>query len=208
MDRHLPLFPLQLVVFPGEDLNLHVFEPRYKQLILDIHNGNKLFGIPTRIKERQMEYGTIVKLDRISKLYPDGKMDIRCTGKEIFRLDNFQNPYKEKLYAAGEVTLLDNIDDYDFQLNEKLIHLLEELYKFMNINRTINKDPLKFKLYDAAHKIGLTVNQEYQLLSILSARERQEFGIEHLESLLPVVRKMELMRRKIQMNGHFKNIPS
>ena len=208
MANYLPLFPLQLVVFPGEELNLHIFEPRYKQLIEDCHSGNMLFGIPTQIKEQQMEYGTVVKLENISKLYPDGKMDIRCTGKEIFRLDSFQNPYKAKLYAAGEVNLLDTIDDYDYSLNEKLIHLVQELYQFMNINKTVVKDPLKFRLYDVAHKIGLTVNQEYKLLSIASAKERQMFGIDHMESLLPVVRKMEMMRRKIQMNGHFKNIPS
>ncbi len=206
MSKLLPMFPLQLVVFPGEQLNLHIFEPRYKQLIKDSKEEKTLFGIPTKIKGKEMQYGTLVELQEISKIYPDGKMDVRCIGKEVFKLNSIQDPYSTKLYGAGDITLLDADDDIDYVLNEELIVLVSELYQFMKINKPVSEDAANFRVYNVAHKIGLTLNQELALLSIQSGRERQQFVKDHLSSLLPVVKKMENMRRKIQMNGHFKNI--
>src|SRR6266576_3115219 len=52
MTNFIPIFPLGIVVYPGEDLNLHIFEPRYKQLINECHAGKKPFGIPTVIENK------------------------------------------------------------------------------------------------------------------------------------------------------------
>lgn len=203
-----PIFPLQLVVFPGEELSLHIFEPRYRELIHDCRDHGIRYGIPCKIKDQAMDYGTTIELVEISRTYPDGKMDVRCRGLEVFKIKEIFNPIDGKLYAGAEFEMLDNIEDVDYLLNENLIRLVREFYDYLKINKTIEQDPVHFDLFQVAHKIGLTLNQELKLLSILSQKERQKFAIDHLENLLPVVKKMEDLRRKIQMNGHFKNVKS
>ena len=76
MTNFIPIFPLALVVFPDEHLNLHIFEPRYKQLITDCFTNKKPFGIPAVINNKMMDLGMLVEIVEISKIYDDGKMDI------------------------------------------------------------------------------------------------------------------------------------
>ena len=89
------------------------------------------------------------------------------------------------------------------QIKEKLL----ELYNFMNI-QTIPK-PLEknnFYTFEIAHKVGFNSDQEYQFLQIPTENDRQEYMLAHLNSLIPFARNMEEMRKKIQQNGHFKDI--
>ena len=78
--RFMPMFPLQLVVFPGEHLNLHIFEPRYKQLILECEKEKKTFGVPSFIEGKMMEIGTEMRLIAVEKKYENGEMDVRTEG--------------------------------------------------------------------------------------------------------------------------------
>ncbi len=86
MTDFLPLFPLQLVVFPGEKLNLHIFEPRYKQLIREVEQNGTTFGIPSYIDGKVMDVGTEIRLISVEKRYEDGQMDIRTEGMGLFRI--------------------------------------------------------------------------------------------------------------------------
>ena len=69
MTNFIRIFPLAIVVYPGEELNLHIFEPRYKQLINECHESNKPFGIPSVIKNNVTELGTLVDIIEMSKVY-------------------------------------------------------------------------------------------------------------------------------------------
>ena len=62
MTDFLPLFPLKLVAFPGEELNLHIFEPRYKQLIRECEQNGTTFGIPTFLDNKVLDFGTEIEL--------------------------------------------------------------------------------------------------------------------------------------------------
>ena len=86
MTNFIPIFPLELVVYPGEKVNLHIFEDRYKQLITECKKDKKLFGIPAVIKNKISETGTLVEIDEIVKQYDDGRMDITTIGVSIFRI--------------------------------------------------------------------------------------------------------------------------
>src|SRR5215203_4825288 len=86
MTNFIPIFPLSVVVYPGEKLPLHIFEPRYKQLIRECHELKKPFGIPTVIKNNVQEMGTLVMLHDIVKEYENGEMDIRTEGLQVFRI--------------------------------------------------------------------------------------------------------------------------
>ena len=80
MINFIPIFPLGIVVFPEEVLNLHIFEPRYKQLVNDCYAEAKSFGIPTVLENGVNELGTLVEIVEIVEVYEDGKMDIRTKG--------------------------------------------------------------------------------------------------------------------------------
>ena len=82
----IPLFPLNVVLFPGEELPLHIFEPRYKQLINECYQTKKPFGIPPFINGQVTEMGTLVQVLEISQVYEDGKMDIKTEGLKVFRI--------------------------------------------------------------------------------------------------------------------------
>jgi len=80
MTNFIPIFPLAIVVYPGEKLNLHIFEPRYKQLIIDCMETKKPFGIPTVLNNEVKELGTLVQVKEIVKTYDNGEMDIITEG--------------------------------------------------------------------------------------------------------------------------------
>ncbi|MEO6949107.1 MAG: LON peptidase substrate-binding domain-containing protein, partial [Ginsengibacter sp.] len=77
MTNFIPLFPLSIVVYPHEDLNLHIFEQRYQQMITECFENKKPFGIPVVIDNQMMEWGTLIEIKEISKKYPGGEMDIK-----------------------------------------------------------------------------------------------------------------------------------
>ena len=77
MTNFIPIFPLGIVVYPDENLNLHIFEPRYKQLITECFSQKKQFGIPTMIESRLQDYGSLVTILEITKVHDDGEMDIK-----------------------------------------------------------------------------------------------------------------------------------
>ncbi|NRB51695.1 MAG: LON peptidase substrate-binding domain-containing protein [Saprospiraceae bacterium] len=206
MSQFLPLFPLQIVVFPGEDLNLHIFEPRYKQLISDCEEEGITFGIPSYIDKKLMKVGTEVKLTSIEKRYDNGELDIRTKGQRLFTVEDFQAVAPNKLYAGGEIEWLEVEEDEQFLDNEKILDLTRELFQLLNIQKKLPENIEDFSTFDVAHHIGLSLEQEYQLLCLLSAQKRQEFLIEHLERLLPVVKEMENLKKKAQLNGHFKHL--
>lgn len=90
MESFLPFFPLNLVAYPTENLNLHIFEPRYRQLINECLNEQKTFGIPAFINNKLPGYGTEMQIISLSKNYEDGRMDIKTKGLKVFRMLNFK----------------------------------------------------------------------------------------------------------------------
>ncbi len=205
MSKSLALFPLSLVAYPGQKLNLHIFEPRYRELINDCKENGIHFGIPAFSKDTGMTVGTEMQLIRIDRIYPDGKMDIISKGLRVFRLLGYDKEMKGKMYPGGEVEFLKITMNSDILMVQKLVELLTELFTLMNIKF---KFPEKGNItsYSVAHKAGLSLEQEIDLLKIHSETERLLYLIEHLNMFLPNVRKMESLRQKIQMNGHFRNV--
>lgn len=206
MTRLLPMFPLQLVVYPGENLNLHIFEPRYKQLIQECEEEGTTFGIPSYIDNNVQDIGTEIELVKIEKKYPNGELDIRTKGVGVFRIHEYFSKAPEKLYAGATVEDIELDYEGNFVLNEKILELVAELFQLLNIQKEIPSNDETFRVFDIAHHIGFNLYQEYELLSLAKESERQEFILTHLNRLIPVVEEMENLRKKVQMNGHFKNI--
>lgn len=204
MEKTLPLFPLNLIVYPGEDLNLHIFEPRYRQLVNECLDEEKTFGIPVFINNKLPGHGTEVHITTLHKRYDDGRMDIKSKGLGVFRLINFENPVAGKLYAGGEVELIEPGDGFSAHA-DALAQRLERLYDLLQIEADYDSSTANFS-YRIAHKVGLSVEQEYELLTLEAEAERQLFLIQHLNNVLPVVADLERTKQRIRMNGHFRNL--
>ncbi|MDF1697465.1 MAG: peptidase [Saprospiraceae bacterium] len=202
----LPAFPLSLVAFPGEELNLHIFEPRYKQLIHECDKTGKTFTILPYYDGKEVRHATEMELIEIARLYDDGKMDVKTKGIGLVKVIDFFDRHPNKLYPGIEFEKLTWDDDSDFLLNTKILHKVSILYKTMNISNVKILPPDKFKTYHIAHKVGFNIDQELKFLSINKEAERQVFMLDHLTKLIPVVEEMETLRKRAEMNGHFKNV--
>lgn len=205
MNDILALFPLQLVAFPGEPLNLHIFEPRYRQLAKECNETGMHFGIPAFIDGKLQVYGTEMQLLSIEKTYSDGKLDIKTKGIGVFKIEEFFDKAPDKLYAGGRVQYVEDNANGDIVLSNQIVKNLEELYRIMNIRKEI-PDTADFKTFDMGHHVGFTVEQEYEMLKLTAELDRQEYMLAHLERLIPTVRQMEDLRKRVQMNGHFKDL--
>jgi len=206
MTNFIPIFPLGIVVYPGENLNLHIFEPRYKQLIKESFENKKPFGIPAVINDKLAEMGTLVRVVEISKVYEDGKMDVKTEGIMLFKILEVINELPEKLYSGAIVTYPKNTSTGSASLMKKVLEGIREIHKHLNVTKEFNKPDDQLMSYDVAHHAGLSIEDEYLLLEFLQELHRQEFLKRHLAKVLPVIKEMEQLKGKIKLNGHFKNI--
>ncbi len=129
MTNFIPIFPLGIVVYPGEDLNLHIFEPRYKQLIKECHEQKKPFGIPTVIENKMQDHGTLVQITEISKMHDNGEMDIKTKGEQVFRILELIKEIPEKLYSGAIVNYPDTHEHGKPELMRKVMAGIRDLHK-------------------------------------------------------------------------------
>jgi Lon protease-like protein len=204
MTKFLPIFPLNLVVYPGQYLNLHIFEPRYKQLIQECKDEGKHFGIPSVFKESLNEYGTEMELIEISKVHPEGEMDIMTKGLKVFRIMEVLREVPDKLYSAAVVYEVEHVPFDTEKLNPTLIDLVVRLHELLGTKLNIYEkfeNPLSF---DLAHYVALSPEDQYRLLIASSEKARQWFLIQHLTKLIPYLEDSEKVKTKVQLNGHFR----
>ena len=207
MMNFIPIFPLALVAFPGERLNLHIFEPRYKQLVADCRETGKPFGIPAVIDNRIAERGTLMALQEVVKTYDNGEMDITTLGIRPFRILEKLPPAPGKGYAGAIVEYPDDSDDGDPARMDRLLEAVAQLHRLLNVEKHLEPGRDGWRTFDIAHHAGLSLPQEYELLGIPSERQRQEYLRRHLQTVLPVMVEMEALQEKIRLNGHFRNLP-
>jgi Lon protease-like protein len=186
----LPLFPLGVVVLPGEEFYLHIFEPRYKQLIEEARDKDIRFGIPFMKNGKILEFGTVVRLKTIFSVYPDGEMDIAVMGEQIFELQELIAPYPERLYNGG----ISWISPVETSPTNELLRIRPLLLEYLQLKKG---EPVKLNAdrpissFDAAGLLNLPPEQKYILIQLPNESERILWIINELRILLQS-RKMEL----------------
>jgi len=199
---------LGIVVYPGENLNLHIFEPRYKQLISECHTSGKEFGIPTVIEDRVQDYGSLVTVTEISKVHENGEMDIKTKGSRVFRILEIIREVPDKLYSGAIVNYPDNYEEGNAEVMRRVINSIRELHKMLHVSKDFKKQDEDLKSYDVAHHVGFSLKEEYELLGLMDERQRLEYLKRHLTKVIPLVAEMEQLKEKVKLNGHFKNLSS
>jgi Lon protease-like protein len=208
LTNFIPIFPLGIVVFPGEQLNLHIFEPRYKQLITECFGEQKPFGIPVVLDEKVTEYGTIVRIEAIKEVYEDGKMDIVTRGENVFRMLELIQDIPDKLFSGAIVSYPENEFRSSSRQMDNIIASVGELHRLLKIEKKFNKPNEELVSYDIAHHAGLTLEQEFELLQLMREDQRQEFLKRHLQKVIPIVTEMESLKERVKLNGHFRELKS
>lgn len=206
MTNFIPLFPLSIVVYPGEQLNLHIFEPRYRQLIRECHEQKKPFGIPAVIGNRLQDFGSLVRITEITTLHDNGKMDIKTRGEKVFRILEVIKDIPDKLYSGAIVNYPPNQEQGNDELMKKILAGVRDLHQLLKITKDFGKPDEDITSYDIAHHVGMSLEEEYELLVLLEERQRQEYLKRHLAKAIPMAAGIEQLKEKIKLNGHFKNL--
>jgi len=206
MSKLIPAFPLQIVVFPEETLNLHIFEPRYLEMIEYCNSQKSIFGMPVFLNNEISKFGTTIELLSVEKIYETGEIDIKCIGRNPFEVVNFYKESFPKLYPSVSIDLLNfSIENADPTKMKRIKFQFAELQDVLKTDKQIDDfygDGLSFKL---GHYLALSIIQKIKLLTIAEENERLDFIISHLDSILPILQNAEETKEKIRSNGHFRN---
>lgn len=201
MSALLPLFPLDAVLLPGAPLPLHVFEPRYKEMIGECLERKQRFGV-VRAKEGEVaEIGCTAEILNVLKKYDDGRMDIITQGRQRFEVMHV-NP--ERSFLQADVFYLR--DDPGAATREEISRALELHGEIMKLAGSepesisdMNEHELSFHL---AGSLPLDLDFKQALLGMKSEPERLKAVISFFENILPNVRRTLHVRRKAGGNGH------
>ena len=161
----IPMFPLTLLPFPGELVPLHIFEPRYKQLLEDAESTDISFGIFFNHECNKKKLGSLMKLESVIKRYAGGESDIVVRCIDIFSVDKLLRNYKTKLYPGGEIQR----SDIDPQAMPGVA--LYELFLAFQQKRNINRHFTAFTLFQVATELNPDVFDRYKLLSLPASRK-------------------------------------
>lgn len=203
----LPVFPLELVVFPDDNVPLHIFEPRYKQLIGECRDEGITFGIPPLVQGHLAKFGTELELATILKTYDSGELDIIVRGLTPFRIESYLPEVPGKLYSGANVERFGPSNDPDEALATRVRELVQRLQEVVSSDASVPEILTRPLSYEAAQITGLTLVQRLQMLSLQEENERLDLLREHLESMVPKIEAARSSQRKARSNGHAKGFP-
>jgi Lon protease-like protein len=196
----LPLFPLEVVLFPGTPLPLHIFEPRYKEMIGECRSTHSVFGIVRAIKDGVAEIGCSAEIVAVTKEYSDGRLDIVTEGRRRFEVMQLN---RDRAFLRAEVIFLE--DKPGSAENQEIARAIEMHAEIMNLAgavqdlSTAGEVNLSFRL---AGSLPLDLDFKQQLLDLASERERITLLVSYFEAVLPNLRRAAHAREKAGGNGH------
>ena len=197
----LPLFPLDLVLFPGTPLPLHIFEPRYKEMISECLDLKKSFGVVRAKEEGVAEIGCTAEIIAIAKKYSDGRMDIVAQGRERFEVMQVN---QERPFLQAEVLYLQ-----DEPVKASPEEIAQALTLQGEIVRLAGSAPPERSGEDTAQlsfnlvgPLPLDLDFKQTLLGMKSESERMQAVISYFEAILPNLRRTVQVRQRAGGNGH------
>jgi Lon protease-like protein len=185
----LPIFPLELVLLPGVPLPLHIFEPRYKEMIAECLEQKKPFGIVRASEEGVADVGCTAEIVSVTKKYEDGRMDIMTRGVERFEVLEVN---EERSFLQAEISMVRDEDDEGGKpaapLIEQAVRLHAEIAKLAgaDISADDRAANLSFLL---AGSLPLDLDFKQNLLATLSETKRLEAIVGYLQAVLPGLRR-------------------
>ncbi len=189
----IPMFPLTLLPLPGELVPLHIFEPRYKELLLDMENLDVSFGIYCTHAINAEKVGSLMKLESVIKRHGSGEADIIVRCVDYFTMDKLYRTYKAKKYPGGDVTLK------HVSLSEVPGVELYELFLIYQSKRKITNHFSTFSTFEVANELNFDLYDRYRFLT-LSPERRNRFLVTQVKFQIHILRQEEKSRDVFHLN--------
>jgi Lon protease-like protein len=200
LDSLLALFPLDVVLFPGTPLPLHIFEPRYKEMIGECLEQKTVFGVIRAQETSLADVGCTAEILAVTKTYDDGRMDIVAQGRERFELLELN---QERSFLRGEILYVsDEPEKPTTAERDHAIDLHRQILALANAQQDLpegDEPPLSYHL---AGSLPLDLDFKQKLLGLRSEAQRIQTVIEYFEGILPNLRRAVVIRKTAGGNGH------
>jgi Lon protease-like protein len=196
----LPLFPLELVLLPGTPLPLHVFEPRYKEMIGECLATDAPFGVIRAVDEGIAEVGCTAEIITVTKEYPDGRMDLICEGRKRFEVVEVN---RDRSFLQAEVLIVP--DEPGVTVQEERVKAIQLHLEILSLAGAVqdlsaaDQNQLSFYL---AGSLPLDLDFKQKLLAMRSEGQRIQAVTAYLETIVPKLRRAARAREKAGGNGH------
>jgi Lon protease-like protein len=200
VDTLLPLFPLDVVLFPGAPLPLHIFEPRYKEMIGECLAQHRDFGVVRAVDQGLARIGCTAEIITVVKEYSDGRLDLATEGRKRFELLRVN---QERSFLQAAVLIIDdNSGTASREVSARAIELHSELVSIAGAEQDLSAaDPEALSFY-LAGSLPLDLDFKQKLLASRSEPERLTLLISYLETIIPSLRRAASAHQKAGGNGH------
>ena len=199
MPSLIPLFPLDVVLFPGTPLPLHIFEPRYKEMIGECLARHQTFGVIRALDQGLAEVGCTAEIVTVVKEYSDGRLDLVSEGRQRFELLGVN---QERSFLQAEVLLIDDPGTPSQDESSRAIQLHAELLAMAGAAQDLSPaDPSALSFY-LAGSLPLDLDFKQKLLARRSEPGRLSLLITYLETIIPNLHRAARAREKSGGNGH------
>ena len=199
--QRIPLFPLEVVLLPGAVLPLHIFEPRYREMIRRCMAESLDFGVVLQRDAGIASVGCTAELQQTLKEYPDGRMDILTLGRLPFHI---QRVLEEQAYFEAEIDFLDDQPGGSLDLQKQLLLKFTKLHKIL-----FRQDPRQWELeevfsvaYLVASELPLELDFKQALLETRAERERQNLLMARIDEWIPTALHQQHIKKIAGGNGH------
>lgn len=189
------IFPLNIFLLPGEDMLLHIFEPRYKELLHDVEETNMSFGIYYQYDSNVANLGTMVNLKKVHKRYESGELDISVEASYLFRLDAFYEHFEDKLYSGGNITKMTN--RANTEISDEVFKELVELFKERNTKKVIE---IPTRIWDIAISLNLKSDDKLRLASLDEEKSRESFLASHIRFSKAILKQEKANQYNFHLN--------
>ena len=188
----LPIFPLELVLLPGVPLPLHIFEPRYKEMIAECLEQKKPFGVVRASSDGVADIGCTAEIMSVIKKYDDGRMDILTRGVERFEVIEVN---EDRSFLQAEVAVVQDEDNEDkpgkpaSEMVAQAVRLHAEIAKLAGAEPSGPDEHAANLSFLLAGSLPLDLDFKQSLLSTLSESKRLQAVVGYLEAILPGLRR-------------------
>lgn len=205
-DDRLPLFPLGIVLLPGEPVPLHIFEPRYKEMVRVCIDADRPFGIVYASEEKLAEVGCTAQIERVAARYDDGRLDIVAVGQQRFRVEEI---FRDLDYLSAAVEAVEDADASDDPgAREAAIARHVKLLEMAGEQPSLTRyDQAESVSYVIGRNAGLDLADKQKLLEMERESERIQFLSEHLGALLVRLEQAREFRDRARGDGHADGFP-
>jgi Lon protease-like protein len=200
LDALIPLFPLDVVLFPGATLPLHIFEPRYKEMIGECLAQHRPFGVIRAVEQGLAEVGCTAEILTVVKEYEDGRLDLVTEGRRRFELLRVN---EERSFLRGEITLInDEAVAATQQDKSRVIELHAQLLAIAGAKQDLSATDMSILSFSLASSLPLDLDFKQKLLALRSEPERLLLLIQYFETVIPNIQRAAHARQKAGGNGH------